>query len=88
MKLTRQEAEDLVFDVVSKVSGFEPEVLRNSLDKDLVADWGLESYQMIEIWSLLDEQLGLEIGEAHLKEPGSLRALIRFAISSANVDSA
>jgi acyl carrier protein len=66
----------VVLECAAQVSGFGANALKKQLDADLMADLGLDSLKIMEIWALIENRLGLDLGVFDARQPATLRSVI------------
>lgn len=68
--------QQVVLDVAAQVTGFSVAQLADSMEADLIRELGVESFQMTELWSDLEEITGQDLDSLVLREPRTLREIV------------
>ena len=74
--MNKQDITNIVLECAAKASGFGADALKDHMDDALMADLGLDSIKIMEIWALIENRVGLDLGRIGAQQPASLRAVI------------
>ena len=74
--MNKQDIKIIIMECAAKVSGFSTDSLNDHPDDALMADLGLDSIKIMEIWALIESRVGLDLGVIGAQQPATLRAVI------------
>ncbi len=63
---------------VAEATEFPADDLSAHLDADLVADLGVDSLKMMEVWVGVESRLGLDLGDVAAWQPSTIRSMSEF----------